>query len=257
MIAKNILEAWRKNAPWPLLGQVEQDLIISRALVELYKNNYLKTRIAFRGGTALHKLILPKPLRYSEDIDLNRLETGSAGPLIDEIKKSLGTMLGKPKKVEQTDRSVKIIYKFESIDGNIRKLKIEINVREILPETSLQEIVYGVDSEYFNGSTRITTFNTHEMMGTKIRALYQRSKGRDLFDLFEFNKTSPDWGIIVSSFSKLNIGATKNDFEKNLLDKMEDQRFLTDLAPLLPYGVQYNINEAYDWFIREIIPLMD
>lgn len=52
--------------------------------------------------------------------------------------------------------------------------------------------------------------------------------------------------------SKLNIGATKYDFEKNLLDKMEDQRFLTDLAPLLPYGVQYNINEAYDWFIREI-----
>ncbi len=57
--------------------------------------------------------------------------------------------------------------------------------------------------------------------------------------------------------SKLNIGATKYDFEKKLLDKMEDRRFLTDLAPLLPYGVQYNINEAYDWFIREIIPLMD
>ena len=62
---------------------------------------------------------------------------------------------------------------------------------------------------------------------------------------------------IYGDLSKLNIGVTKNDFEKNLLDKMEDQRFLTDLAPLLPYGVQYNINEAYDWFIREIIPLMD
>lgn len=76
MIAENILENWRKNAPWPLLGQVEQDLIISRALVELYNNDYLKSRIAFRGGTALHKIILPKPLRYSEDIDLNRLGTG-------------------------------------------------------------------------------------------------------------------------------------------------------------------------------------
>jgi len=66
--------------------------------------------------------------------------------------------------------------------------------------------------------------------------------------------------LIINKYvylSKLNIGATKYDFEKNLLDKMEDQRFLTDLAPLLPYGVQYNINEAYDWFIREIIPLMD
>ena len=53
MIAENILQLWRKNAPWPLLGQVEQDMIISRALVELYNNEYLKTRIAFRGGTAL------------------------------------------------------------------------------------------------------------------------------------------------------------------------------------------------------------
>ena len=137
MIAKNIVEAWRKNAPWPLLGQVEQDLIISRALVELYNNDYLKTRIAFRGGTALHKLILPKPLRYSEDIDLNRLESGSAGPLIDEVRTSLGQMLGRPKKVEQTDRSVKLIYKYNSVDGNVRKLKIEINVRETLPEKSL------------------------------------------------------------------------------------------------------------------------
>lgn len=257
MIAKNIVEAWRKNAPWPLLGQVEQDLIISRALVELYNNDYLKTRIAFRGGTALHKLILPKPLRYSEDIDLNRLETGSAGPLIDEVRTSLGQMLGKPKKVEQTDRSVKLIYKYNSVDGNVRKLKIEINVRETLPEKSLQAIIYGVDSEYFNGTTKVIAFNTDEMMGTKIRALYQRSKGRDLFDLFEFSKTSPDWGIIISSFNKLNIGATRNDFEKNLFDKMEDQKFLTDLAPLLPDGVQYNINEAYDWFLQEIIPRMD
>ena len=51
MIPENILESWRKHAPWPLLAQVEQDLIISRALVELYNNDYLKSRIAFRGGT--------------------------------------------------------------------------------------------------------------------------------------------------------------------------------------------------------------
>ncbi len=69
MIPENILEGWRKNAPWPLLAQVEQDLVISRALVELYNNDYLKNKIAFRGGTALHKIILPKPLRYSENMD--------------------------------------------------------------------------------------------------------------------------------------------------------------------------------------------
>lgn len=212
MIAENILQLWRKNAPWPLLGQVEQDLIISRALVELYNNEYLKTRMAFRGGTALHKIILPKPLRYSEDIDLNRLENGPVKKFIDEVRGSLDQMLGQPKKVKSTDRSVKIIYHYDSVDGGIRKLKIEINVRETLPEKKLQEISYKVDSNYFQGSTKIMAFHTDEMIGTKIRALYQRTKGRDLFDLFEVNKTNVDWENIVSSFEKLNIGTSQKDF---------------------------------------------
>lgn len=254
MIAENILEGWRINAPWPLLDQIEQDLIISRALIELYNNDYLKTRIAFRGGTALHKLILPKPLRYSEDIDLNRLETGPGGKIIDGVRDSLSAMLGKPFKVNSTERSIKIIYKYNSVDGNPRRLKVEINVRETLPEKKLQVIPYSIDSNYFQGSTKILAFNTEEMIETKIRALYQRSKGRDLFDLFEVGKTKVDWDNIVSSFKKLNIGASQKDFINNLETKMMDQNFLTDLHPLLPDGIEYNIDEAYEWFMRVIIP---
>lgn len=257
MIPENILEDWRKNAPWPLLAQVEQDLIISRALVELYNNDYLKSRIAFRGGTALHKIILPKPLRYSEDIDLNRLETGAGGKIIDAVRDSLNEMLGKPSKVNSTDRSIKMIYKYNSVDGGPRKLKVEINVRETLPEKDLQEILYHVDSNYFQGSTKILAFNTEEMIGTKIRALYQRSKGRDLFDLFEVSKIGADWGNIVSSFKKLKIGASQKDFINNLEEKMKDQDFITDMIPLLPAGTKYDINEAYEWFQSEIVSRMD
>jgi len=257
MIPENILEGWRKNAPWPFLAQVEQDLIISRALVELYNNDYLKSRIAFRGGTALHKIILPKPLRYSEDIDLNRLETGPVKKVIDQVRDSLDQMLGQPKKVRLTDRSVKIIYHYDSIDGSIRKLKIEINIRETLPEKDLQEISYTVESNYFQGSTKIMAFNTDEMIGTKIRALYQRSKGRDLFDLFAVSKTDADWDNMVSSFKKLNIGASQKDFINNLEEKMKDPDFLTDMIPLLPAGINYNINEACEWFLREIVPRID
>jgi predicted nucleotidyltransferase component of viral defense system len=257
MIPENILEGWRKRAPWPLLAQVEQDLVISRALVELYNNDYLKNKIAFRGGTALHKIILPKPLRYSEDIDLNRLETGASGKIIDSVRDSLGAMLGQPSKVNSTDRSIKMIYKYDSVDGSPRKLKVEINVRETLPEKDLQEIPYSVESDYFQGSTKILAFNTEEMIGTKIRALYQRSKGRDLFDLYEVSKTGADWDNIVSSFKKLKIGATQKDFINNLEEKMKDSDFLTDMNPLLPAGVNYNISDAYEWFMKEIIPRID
>ena len=69
--AQNIV-AWGSVVPWADQRQVEQDLIISRALVDIFNDKMLSTELRFRGGTALNKLHFPKPLRYSEDIDLVR-----------------------------------------------------------------------------------------------------------------------------------------------------------------------------------------
>ena len=57
MIPAAFLQAWSTMAPWPDLRQVEQDLIISRALCDLFNAPTLQGKIAFRGGTAI--LILP------------------------------------------------------------------------------------------------------------------------------------------------------------------------------------------------------
>jgi hypothetical protein len=70
LIPRAYIQAWSAKAPWPDLRQVEQDLIICRALCDLFNASELKGKIAFRGGTAIHKLLFEKPLRYSEDIDL-------------------------------------------------------------------------------------------------------------------------------------------------------------------------------------------
>lgn len=83
--AMNIV-AWSKTAPWPEDRQVEQDLIISRALVELFKDDYLKKELRFRGGTALNKLHFPRAYRYSEDIDLTRTTEGPVGPILDHLR---------------------------------------------------------------------------------------------------------------------------------------------------------------------------
>ena len=58
MIPKAYIDAWRSVAPWNESSQVEQDLVLTRAVVELFSNNFLKENLAFRGGTALHKLYL-------------------------------------------------------------------------------------------------------------------------------------------------------------------------------------------------------
>ena len=76
MIPRRYIEEWKEIAPWPENSQVEQDLVISRALVEIFSNPFLKENLAFRGGTALHKLYLEPPTRYSEDIDLVQIKEG-------------------------------------------------------------------------------------------------------------------------------------------------------------------------------------
>ncbi len=73
MIDKASIIAWNEFVPWSDFAMVEQDLIISRALVDIFSDDFLREQLAFRGGTALHKLYLSPQVRYSEDIVWYRL----------------------------------------------------------------------------------------------------------------------------------------------------------------------------------------
>ncbi len=94
MIPTAFLQAWSTKAPWPDLRQVEQDLIICRALCDLFNAPALAGKIAFRGGTAIHKLLFKQPLRYSEDIDLVQAHPEPIGGTVDAIRAAL-SWLGK------------------------------------------------------------------------------------------------------------------------------------------------------------------
>jgi predicted nucleotidyltransferase component of viral defense system len=88
MIPAMNITAWAAVAPWAELRQIEQDLIISRALVELFRDDFLRRELRFRGGTALNKIHFPAPLRYPEDIDL----VGTThGPIRPDSGQAVGT----------------------------------------------------------------------------------------------------------------------------------------------------------------------
>ena len=89
MIPASCIQDWSTKAPWPDPRQIEQDLIISRALCDLFNAPLLKDKIAFRGGTAIHKLLFKQPLRYSEDIDLVQTKAESIGTTVDAIREAL------------------------------------------------------------------------------------------------------------------------------------------------------------------------
>ncbi|WP_245484851.1 nucleotidyl transferase AbiEii/AbiGii toxin family protein [Rhizobium ruizarguesonis] len=89
MIPRDYIAEWRSQAPWVQDIQVEQDLVICRALVEIFSHPVLSKALAFRGGTALYKLYLKPAARYSEDIDLVQMRAEPAGPVMDALRSGL------------------------------------------------------------------------------------------------------------------------------------------------------------------------
>ena len=121
MIPREFILGWRQHAQWKNLVQVEQDLIISRALVDLYNEPHVREALVFRGGTALNKLFLKPPTRYSEDLDFVQKNTDPIGQTIDAIRDCLKPWLGDPK-WKITQRSAKLIYKYEAVNKLPAKL---------------------------------------------------------------------------------------------------------------------------------------
>ena len=113
MIPKDYITEWREHAPWAADAQVEQDLIISRAVVEIFKAKDLSLRLAWRGGTALFKLHLLSGIRYSEDIDLVQIASEPIGEIFDAIRLVLDPWLGPPRRVLKKGRA-KLLYRYSS-----------------------------------------------------------------------------------------------------------------------------------------------
>lgn len=263
MIPRAEIIFWRTEHPWQLDNQVEQDLVISRALVELFRDDHIRQTLAFRGGTTLHKLFLAPAARYSEDIDLVQVVPGRIGATLDRIHAVLDPWLGKPDYVT-TKMASNLFYQFESESnpGLMQKMKVEINTREHAAKYDLIEVSFNVDTRWFTGECQITTYCLDELLGTKLRALFQRNKGRDLFDLdYALRRRDVACDKIAGAFvhyvSMQNRKITARQFRNNLAEKQKDPAFGTDVLPLLRPGVQFNIPEAVERIDSQLISLLD
>ena len=179
-----MIKEWRQQTSWVYQSQVEQDLVLSRALIALYQDELIRQTLAFRGGTALNKLFIKPAARYSEDLDFVQMKDEPIGHILTAVRKALDPWLGEAR-WKQGPRSAKLIYRFQSEDNPPvpLRLKIEINTTESFTLYGYQNHEYGIESRWFTEQTTIKTYQLEELMGTKLRALYQRLKGRDLFDL--------------------------------------------------------------------------
>ncbi|MFY9346043.1 MAG: nucleotidyl transferase AbiEii/AbiGii toxin family protein [Planctomycetota bacterium] len=250
MIPRANITAWRAAAPWPTDAQVEQDLVICRALVELFSRPAIADAVVFRGGTALHKLVLPTPGRYSEDIDLVQAAAGPIGPVLDAIRQVLDPWLGVPTR-KQSAAGATLAYRFEGsgLPVQVMRLKVEINTREHGHVRALARRELRVANPWFTGSVAVVTYNDIELLATKLRALYQRKKGRDLFDLWQALTALDvdDVGLVevfAEYLKRAGLRVTRAEFERNLAQKERMPEFHGDVLPLLPVGSTYEPTAA-------------
>lgn len=262
MIPRDYITEWRANAPWAQDFQVEQDLVICRALVNIFSHALLREALAFRGGTALYKLYLLPAARYSEDIDLVQMNAGSAGDMMEALREVLDPWLGRPQWKQSTGR-ITFSYRFQSEDPTpvLLRLKVEVNTREHFSVHGSQEVPFSVNSRWFGGECNITTYDLDELLGTKFRALYQRRKGRDLFDMATaLSQGGVDPQRIMAAFSHYMAAEghqiTRTVFEENLRAKLQDHRFRSDIPPLLAEGRDWSIDDAAAMVMQTLCPLL-
>ncbi len=270
--------AHQQQVPWPNLRQVEQDLLLCRAMTALFDDAFLKTQVAMRGGTLLHKVHLAPASRYSEDIDLVVIGDRPDEHVRKAINRVLLGVLGRPtssawqavklavRNAVKPSKVLRVIYRVPSVAdprGTPLEIVIEANVteRKSYRPISLLPFSYLFRDEMV--ATTVNGFEIHEMLGTKMRALFQRRRGRDLFDLYwalTEAGTPVNPAEIIELFlyylQQEGTVATRDEFIGLLQSHLNDRGFLTDMNALLRTGIAYDPIAAGDYVIGSLLKLL-
>ena len=262
MLPKAYIDQWKHYSTWQQNEFVEQDLILSKLLIDLFSSKLISEKLAFRGGTALHKLFLKIPYRYSEDLDFVQIKAGDIGTILTELRKTIRLTIPTTPKYTKSKNNNTLIYSYdaENPPNPKMKIKIEINTREHFSVDGIRNLKLQCKSDWFTGSADIVTYSTEELLASKLRALYQRKKGRDLFDVWIARELEPTFEktvkILKAYLNNENLNITKKEFLDNLSAKIEDPIFQNDIIPLIRNSSEYNLKEAFEYVKNNYIVLL-
>ena len=249
MIPTQYLTEWAASYPWKLSEQVEQDLLISRAVVAIYSDPYLAERLAWRGGTALYKLYLKPQPRYSEDIDLVLIHPEPMGPILDRLRSVLSFIPDMQAKGKRYNHVLKLRFVSEANSIPCR-IKVEINCNEHFTELGFAKVPFVVKNSWFTGECEVTAYRFEEMLGTKFNAVFGRKKTRDLFDMdFVFNHSTPDVETVLRCWRryKRELGEALpswREFVLNVEAKLQDFEYRHGMDVLLRPGIVFDPDAA-------------
>jgi predicted nucleotidyltransferase component of viral defense system len=251
--------------PWPNLRQVEQDLLLCRAVAAIFDDEFLGGQVAMRGGTLLHKVHLAPAARFSEDIDLVACADRPEEHIRRALRRVLSGVLGRPKSsawdsialaVRNVVRPYRVLrMTFGVLSVCVPGANLEVKVEANVSERSSHRPLVAIPFEFpFRGTavkTLINGYDLHEMLGTKMRALFQRRRGRDLFDLYwslQQAQPPPDPAMVIDSFLHYlraeGTAAERQEFIGILDAHLQDPGFRSDTDHLLRQGIDYDVRLA-------------
>jgi len=217
MLNKKDLEKFKSVLGFNL-GQVEKDYL--QHLVLLFFSNYITTEVIFKGGTALQKAYALN--RFSEDLDFTLVKKIDLDIIIKKVNADLnnfGFITESEQIKSKTSKNYRLKIKgplFEGTEKTIATLRIEVSLRnDLLFEADLKENtpIYTDIRPY-----SIFVMNPKEILAEKIRAIFQREKARDVYDLAFLLKKGVkiDLRLIEKKLGFFNLKFNKNIFFKRI-----------------------------------------
>lgn len=167
-------------------------------LLQLMAERGILDKLAFKGGTCLRKMFIGSGGRFSTDLDFTRVEEHDHEDVILAMMEAFeqpfhGIQFGVPddsyyETQDGLSWGVNPVYAHDWNPGGQSQIRLQVSRREV-PTLPLSRNAQRVQS-YFRhlpfDPVDITCLALPEIIAEKIRACYQRSKARDIYDLSVF-----------------------------------------------------------------------
>jgi predicted nucleotidyltransferase component of viral defense system len=195
MLPKKVVDFFAHQSGIQDIAVAEREVVLTYALKLLADSPQAK-RFAFKGGTCIRKLWLGPTGRFSMDLDFTArepLEPDAA--ILDLMELFNREFYGITFQIENDWRvtqdglsfTTQPSYRHEWNDEGGFDLQVSLREEPTLDVLEKPQIVQGYFKHLEFGLPSIASMNEHEILAEKIRAGYQRTKVRDLHDLFVYS----------------------------------------------------------------------
>lgn len=212
-------------------------------------------KIFFKGGTAIRLIV--NSFRFSEDLDFTSLVKKTVlikniNQALKSLNKEISEIEFKKEKTIDNSFSGRIFQKISDFKFPLT-IRLDFSLREkpLNTQTSFIETIFPI-SPY----AQVPHLQSKELLAEKIRAIFSRTRGRDIFDLwFLLSKKIPlDWSLINKKMSFYNKTANLDKLIK-IIQNISQQEIKSDLAKFLPLDCRDSIKTIRQSLLNKLIIL--